>query len=113
MGKKDYDELSEGPKVRAGHPCLYLLFATFNSILMVSSLGIGACDVYMFILCKGANFINIFFAILAVCLLLLTTCACYLRRSVTLLAFYLLINLVLFIAMFILCAVLMLNKDMV
>ena len=99
--------------ITAGNSCIYFCFATFNLLTLIVSIAIIACDIYMFVICKGANVINIFFAILGVCLLLLSTCACYLRKSVNLLACYLFIQVALFGCMFIITMILMLNKKMV
>ena len=89
------------------------MFAGFNFLLFLSSLGVLGCDIYLFAECKGANTVNMFFLFVGLALMMMTICAFKLRKSMNLLCCYLMLMIAAFGCMFILTMVLFLNSSMV
>ena len=78
-------------EIKEGNQCVFIMFAGFNFLLFLSSLGILCCAIYMFAVTKNGNLFNFVFLGSSLFLLGLTTCAFKLRRSIHMLGCYLLI----------------------
>ena len=90
-----------------------MMFATFNFLLFLCSLGLLACAIYLFIKVKEANVFDITFLCLSLLLLALTIVSFKLRESVHLLCCYIFFLTLLFSFMLVFSLVLMLNKSTV
>ena len=96
-----------------GNICLYMIFALFNFLVFIVSLGILGCAIYLFAKLKEANAVDISFLISAICLSTFSVFAFMCRRSVHLLWIYLFILFVIFTLLLICSLVMMFNKSMV
>ena len=99
--------------IKEGNACLFMLFTGFNFLVFLSSLGMLACAIYMFVVLDPNNFINFYVLGISLFMLLLTLCSFKLRRSVHFLCCYIMIQFVLFTAVLIASMVLILNKNAV
>lgn len=97
--------------VKEGNTCLFLLFVLFNFFILLSSLGILGCDVYLFVITKEANTFNISFLVIGLVLLFFSILAFYMRKSVHLLGFYLVILSVVFLFELIITIIMIVKKD--
>ena len=111
--KSDKEEIVQKFTIKEGNQFCYLMFASFNFLLFLSSLGILGCVIYLFAECKGANVISLFFLAIGLTLSMLTVCAFKLRKSMNLLCCYLMLMVAAFGIMVILTMVLFLNSSMV
>ena len=100
-------------QIKEGNKFYYLLFTLFNFMLFLSSIGILGCAIHLIVLCKGANVISIFFILIALALFMLTCCGFRLRKSIYLLACYLIIIATILGWMLLTTLILMINKHMV
>ncbi|CDW80801.1 UNKNOWN [Stylonychia lemnae] len=97
--------------VKEGNSCLFLLFVVFNFLIFLSSLGILGCGVYLFVITKEANTFNISFLVTGALMLLFSTLAFKLRKSVHLLCFYLLILFIVFLFQLVITIVMIIKKE--
>lgn len=96
---------------QAGNQCIFMFFVIFNFSLFLASLGILGADVYLFVITREANVFNICFLIIGVVLLVLSLMSFKLRTSIHLLGFYLIMIGLLFVVMFILTVVMIVQKE--
>ena len=98
---------------RPGNICLYMIFAVFNLLVLLSALGILGSSIFLFVTLKEANLVDVTFLLSALFLTLFSMLAFQCRRSVHLLWIYLFILFVIFTALLICCLVLTFNKTLV
>ena len=96
---------------QAGNVCLFMFFVMFNICIFLSSIAIIGIDIYLFVICKGANMVNVSFIIVGVLLLLFSICAFRMRRSIHLLCMYLIILLLFFVFQFTISIILIMRKE--
>ena len=94
-----------------GHACLHTSFILCNFFVVLISLGIVGCAVYLYVLTKDANVFSIGFIIAGVLLLIFSLIAFRLRKSIHLLGIYLLILGVITFFMVIITIVMIINKS--
>ena len=97
--------------IKEGNQCLFMLFTGANFMVFLTSLGMLACAIYMFVVLDPNNFINFYILGISIILLMLTLCSFKLRKSIHLLGCYIVILFVLFTAVLIGSLVLIFNKD--
>ena len=73
-----------------GNQCIYMFFYIFNFLIFLTSLGLIAADIFLFVK-LGSNIFNWIFLIVGVVILLFSVMAFKLRRSIHLLGFYCLV----------------------
>ena len=70
-----------------GNQCIYMFFYIFNFFIFLTSLGLVAADIFLFIK-LGSNIFNWIFMIVGIALLGFSVMAFKLRTSIHLLGFY-------------------------
>ena len=103
----------ENITVKPGNSCLFMMFAGFNFVLFLSSLGILGCSIYLFIKVGEGNVFDITFLCLSLFLMILTLISFKLRESTHLMCCYIFFLFLLFTFMLIFSLVLMFNKSTV
>ena len=81
-----------------GNQCIYMFFYIFNFLIFLTSLGLVAADIFLFVK-LGANIFNWIFMIVGIVLLAFTVMAFKLRNSIHLLGFYCVIIFAVFFVM--------------
>lgn len=89
------------------------MFMLFNFLIFVSSLGVLAIGIYLTVVTNEANAFNVSFLITGGVLALLSGIAFFMRRSVHLLGFYLVIMFFLFLFQLIVTIVMIIKKERV
>ena len=74
-----------------GNQCIFTMFFIFNFLIFLSSLGMLGGDIFLFVTLRPTIF-QYAFLIIALTLLVFSLLSFYLRKSVHLLGFYLLIE---------------------
>ena len=90
-----------------------MLFTTSNFLVFLSSLGMLACAIYMFVVLDPNNFINFYILGVSLVLLMMTLCSFKLRKSIHLLQCYIIIEFLMFTSVLIGSLVLIFNKEAV
>lgn len=80
--------------IAEGNKCLFIMFALFNFLAFLSSLGLLGCSFWLFYFTKTANVFNVGFLVVGVVLLVFSLIAFKLRTSIHLLLCYLLFMIV-------------------
>jgi hypothetical protein len=96
---------------KEGNSCLFFLFAIFNFVIFLCSMGTVGCAVYLFVITKEANAFNIGFLVVGLLIFLLSLLAFKMRTSVHLLCCYLVILFVIFTFMLIITIVMIVQRD--
>lgn len=99
--------------IKEGNQCIFMFFTGFNFLVFLSSLGMLACAIYMFIVLDPDNFINFYMLGVSLTLLMMTLCSFKLRKSIHLLGCYIVIKVVLFTAVLVASLILIFNKTAV
>ena len=99
--------------IKEGNQCLFMIFVGANFTVFLSSLGMLACAIYMFVVLDPNNFINFYVLGISLALLMLTLCSFKLRKSIHFLGLYIFIKFLMFTAVLIASFVLMFNKTAV
>ena len=97
--------------MKEGNQCLFLMFISFNFALLLSSLGVLGCAIYLWVISSKFNIFVMFFFFSGLLLLLLTTCSFKLRKSIHLIRCYLILQFMIFTCMLIFSLVLLFNRD--
>ena len=98
-------------EVKEGNQCIFMLFTGFNFLVFLSSLGILSCSVYIWAIIPGNSIYVMAFLIFGGSLMIMTTCAFKLRKSIHLLGCYLILLLAVFSFLLIFSLVLLLNTS--
>jgi hypothetical protein len=80
-----------------GNQCIFTMFFVFNFLIFLSSLGMLGGDIYLFVTLRPSIFQYVFL-IISLVLLVFSLLSFYLKKSIHLLGFYLLIEFGTFIA---------------
>ena len=99
-------------EIKEGNQCLFMMFAIFNFLVFLSSLGILSSAIYLFVLIKETSFIAIGFLVGSLILLLASSLAFKLRKSIHMLGCYLFILFVLFTVLMLLSLILTFSTGM-
>ena len=99
--------------IKQGNNLIFLLFIISNFSVFLASLGILGCAIYLIAITKSGNLINISFLLISISLLVITTYAFRLRKSIHMLGCYLVIQFVVFCTMLILSFILLFDSDLV
>ena len=97
---------------KEGNQCIYMFFLIFNFVVFLSSLGMLACAIYMFVVIDPDNFINYYVLGVSIFMLLITLFSmCKMRKSIHMLCLYIIIQFILFIVVLVGGLVLYFNED--
>ncbi|CDW84372.1 UNKNOWN [Stylonychia lemnae] len=109
--KQKLDQIKSG--IQEGSTGLFMFFVIFNFLIVLSSLGVIGCSIYLFVITKQANAFNVSFLITGIVLSTFSILAFKLRKSIHLLGCYLLILALVFFFMLIVTIIMLIKKSVI
>lgn len=90
-----------------------MFFVIFNFLIVLSSLGVIGCSIYLFVQTKEANAFNVSFLIIGIAMSFFSIMAFKLRKSIHLLGCYLLILSLVFFFLLIVTIIMLVKKSVI